>query len=66
MPNIQPLVPPVSPAVAPFVAHHDGATVLSASQATQGIKLGHMRYVLGGGLALAAGAGVIMAVFFTP
>jgi hypothetical protein len=45
--------------------HHDGGTVLSAGEATQGIKLGHMRYVLGIGLALAAGAGVVLAVFFT-
>ena len=54
MPNIQ--NPPTTP-------HHDGVTVLTGSQATQGIKLGHMRYVLGIGLALAVGAGVFLAVF---
>lgn len=70
MPNIQSFGPPSTPAAAltPAVvlgsaAHDDGATVLSAGQATQGIKLGHMRYVLGIGLALAAGAGVILAIF---
>jgi hypothetical protein len=49
-------------APAPVPPH---ATVLSSAKATQGIKLGHMRYVLGIGLALAVIAGVAMAVFFT-
>ena len=68
MPSIQSFGPPSAPAAAltpavALAAHDDGATVLSAGQATQGIKLGHMRYVLGIGLALAVGAGVILAVF---
>jgi hypothetical protein len=70
MPNIH--SPTAAGALTPAVAvgstspaHHDGATVLSAGEVTQGIKLGHMRYVLGIGLALAAGAGVVLAVFFT-
>ena len=60
MPNLQNFGPPTAPAAAPAV---DGVTVLSGRQATQGIKLGHMRYVLGIGLALAVGAGVFLAVF---
>jgi hypothetical protein len=40
------------------------ATVLSSTEATQGIKLGHMRYVLGIGLALAVVAGLALAAFF--
>ena len=36
--------------------------VLTARQATQGIKLGHMRYVLGIGLALAVCAGAVLAI----
>jgi hypothetical protein len=46
--------------------HHDASqsAVLSGEEATQGIKLGHMRYVLGIGLALAVIAGVIVAALF--
>lgn len=37
---------------------------LSTIEASQGMKLGHMRYVLGFGLALAFGAGVLMLMWF--
>lgn len=37
---------------------------LSPDEASQGIKLGHMRYVLGFSLALAFGAGVLMLLWF--
>jgi hypothetical protein len=40
------------------------SATLSGAEATQGIKLGHMRYVLGTGLALAVIAGVIVITFF--
>jgi len=39
-------------------------TVLSDTEATQGIKLGHMRYVLGAALVLAVAAGFAMFLFF--
>jgi len=39
-------------------------TVLSDVEASQGIKLGHMRYVLGISLALSAVAGLVMWAFF--
>jgi hypothetical protein len=69
MPDILGLAP--TPAVAPVPVaasigpHSDGVTVLSGDQASQGIKLGHMRYVLGIGLALAVAAGLILAIFFS-
>jgi hypothetical protein len=40
-------------------------TVLSGVQASQGIQLGHMRYVLGISLALSAIAGLFLWTFFT-
>jgi hypothetical protein len=40
-------------------------TVLSDVEASQGIKLGHMRYVLGTSLALSIVAGLVMWAFFT-
>ncbi len=42
----------------------DHSATLTGDQATQGIKLGHVRYVLGAGLALAVIAGVVIAAFF--
>ncbi len=45
------------------VAEH--SVTLTGDQATQGIKLGHVRYVLAAGLVLAVIAGVIVAMFFT-
>lgn len=39
-------------------------TVLSDVEASQGIKLGHMRYVLGISLALSVVAGLVMWAFF--
>ena len=40
-------------------------TVLTGVQASQGIKLGHMRYVLGISLALSVVAGLVLWAFFT-
>jgi len=40
-------------------------TVLSDIEASQGIKLGHMRYVLGISLALSVFAGLVLWSFFT-
>jgi hypothetical protein len=40
-------------------------TVLSGEQASQGIKLGHMRYVLGISLALCVLAGLLLWAFYT-
>ncbi|HEY5238336.1 MAG TPA: hypothetical protein VIJ62_08155 [Rhizomicrobium sp.] len=45
-------------------AWHDEHRVLSPKEATQGVKLGHMRYVLGFSLALAFGAGILMLLWF--
>jgi len=42
----------------------DHETVLSDVEASQGIKLGHMRYVLGISLALCVVAGLFMWTFF--
>jgi hypothetical protein len=39
-------------------------TILSPSEATQGEKSGHVRYVLGFSLALAVAAGVMMLMAF--
>ena len=39
-------------------------TILSPDEASQGAKLGHMRYVLGFSLALAVAAGVMMLMAF--
>jgi hypothetical protein len=43
---------------------HDEHRVLSPREVTQGLELGHMRYVLGFSLALAFGAGVLTLLWF--
>ena len=42
----------------------DRQTVLSGAEASQGIQLGHMRYVLGISLALCGVAGLVLWAFF--
>jgi len=44
---------------------NDRHTVLSGAEASQGIQLGHMRYVLGISLALCGVAGLVLWAFFT-
>ena len=43
----------------------DRHTVLTGVEASQGIQLGHMRYVLGISLALCVVAGLVLWAFFT-
>ena len=44
---------------------NDRQTVLSGAEASQGIQLGHMRYVLGISLALSVVAGLVLWAYFT-
>jgi hypothetical protein len=46
------------------MAQNDVQTTLSETEATQGIKIGHMRYVLGISLGLCAAAGVALWSYF--
>jgi len=48
-----------------MMTQNDRQTVLSGAQASQGIQLGHMRYVLGISLALCVVAGLVLWAFFT-
>ncbi len=44
---------------------NDDQTTLLETEATQGIKIGHMRYVLGMSLGLCAAAGLAFWSYFT-
>ena len=48
-----------------MMTQSDRQTVLTGVEASQGIQLGHMRYVLGISLALCAVAGLVLWAFFT-
>ena len=48
-----------------MMTQNDQQTILSDVEASQGIKLGHMRYVLGISLALSVIAALVLWFFFT-
>jgi hypothetical protein len=48
-----------------MMTQSDRHTVLTRVEASQGIQLGHMRYVLGISLALSVVAGLVLWAFFT-
>jgi len=48
-----------------MMTQSDRHTVLTGVEASQGIQLGHMRYVLGISLALSVVAGLVLWAFFT-